>query len=229
MSPNGSPDADNPAAPTPQHEENDDRKRSTRKREPISRLMEAMLAETSALTVQNIEGEIFCLQALYPERESPEEDAFYAYKATADPDTMYMHQAMKEPDRDKFVQAMEKEWKDQYNNGNFSVMLRSKVPKDKTILLTVWQMRRKRDIKTREVKKYKARLNIDGARMKPGVDYDQTYAPVASWNSIRTLLAMTVINKWHTKQLDYVLAFPQAPVEREIYMTIPKGFEIEQG
>jgi hypothetical protein len=37
------------------------------------------------------------------------------------------------------------------------------------------------------------------------------------------------IHKWHTKQLDYVLAFPRAPVKREIYMTIPKGCEIKEG
>ena len=72
-------------------------------------------------------------------------------------------------------------------------------------------------------------MNIDGSRMKKGIHYEQTYAPVASWNSIRLLLTMTAIHKWHTKQLDYVLAFPQAPVERDIYMTIPKGFEIEEG
>jgi hypothetical protein len=124
---------------------------------------------------------------------------------------------------------MQKEWNDQYNNGNFSIIHRTKVPKDKTILPTVWQMKRKRDIKTRKVKKYKARLNIDGSRMTKGVHYEQTYAPVASWNSIRMLLTMTAIHNWHTTQLDYVLAFPQAPVEREIYMTIPKGFEIEEG
>jgi hypothetical protein len=102
-----------------------------------------MLAETSALTVNNIEGEIFCLQALYPKHTSPEKDPFYVYKASADPDTMYMHQAMKEPDRDKFIQAMEKEWNDQSKNGNFTIMLRLQVPKDKTILPAVWQMRRK--------------------------------------------------------------------------------------
>jgi hypothetical protein len=33
------------------------------------------------------------------------------------------------------------------------------------------------------------------------------------------------IFKWHTTQIDYVLAFPQAPVERDIYMEIPKGFD----
>jgi hypothetical protein len=97
-----------------------------------------MLAERSALTMQNIEGEIFCLQALYPECTSPEKDLFYVYKATADPDAMYMHQAMKEPESDKFIQAMEKEWNDQYENGNFTIMLRSQIPKDKMILSTVW-------------------------------------------------------------------------------------------
>jgi hypothetical protein len=38
---------------------------------------------------------------------------------------------------------------------------------------------------------------------------------------------MTVLKGWHSKQIDYVLAFPQAPVEREIYMQIPKGFQVE--
>lgn len=90
-------------------------------------------------------------------------------------------------------------------------------------------MRRKRDIKTRAIKKYKARLNVDGSRMKHGVDYDDTYAPVAKWSTIRLILSLAAIHNWHTRQLDYVLAFPQAPVERELYMEIPKGFEIEQG
>jgi hypothetical protein len=34
---------------------------------------------------------------------------------------------------------------------------------------------------------------------------------------------------WHTTQLDFVLAFPQAPVEQVIYMSIPEGFEVENG
>ena len=65
--------------------------------------------------------------------------------------------------------------------------------------------------------------------MKAGVDYGETYAPVTSWRSIRLILSLVANNNWHTRQLDYVLAFPQAPVERELYMSIPKGFEIESG
>jgi Reverse transcriptase (RNA-dependent DNA polymerase). len=65
--------------------------------------------------------------------------------------------------------------------------------------------------------------------MKKGIHYDQTYAPVASWSSIRTLLALTAIHNWHTVQLDYVLIFPRAPVENEIYMEIPRGVRMSDG
>ena len=124
---------------------------------------------------------------------------------------------------------MSKEVHKQMENGNFSIIKRKKVPKGSTILPCVWQMKQKRDIRTRKIKKWKARLNVDGSRMKQGVHYDQTYAPVASWKSIRLLLMLTIQNGWHLRQLDYVSAFPQAPIHKEIYMQIPKGFEIDGG
>ena len=63
--------------------------------------------------------------------------------------------------------------------------------------------------------------------MRHGIDYSETYAPVTSWRSIRILLPLVAKHRWHSKQLDYVLAFSQAPVEREMYMEIPKGIEVE--
>ena len=175
--------------------------------------------------------ELFGFEALIPhgQREIESYEIPMAFKAVADPDTMYWHQAMKEPDRERFQEAMKKEVEDQLNNGNFTIVHRSNLPPNQRIFPAVWQMRRKRDIKTQEVKKYKARLNLDGSRMKRGVDYEETYAPVTSWRSIRLLLTMVAMHKWHTLQLDYVLAFPQAPVERELYMAIPKGFTMDSG
>ena len=79
---------------------------------------------------------------------------------------------------------------------------------------------------SREIYKWKARLNLAGSKQVAGIDHDETFAPVAQWESIRLVLTMILKNKWKTKQLDYVLAFPQAPVERECYMKIPKGIEI---
>jgi hypothetical protein len=176
-----------------------------------------------------VPGEIFCLQTLFPYGQSAtldEQNPLLAFKASTDPDTMYMHEAMKQPDRDQFREAMRKEITDQMKNGNFSVVPRSQVPKGKLVLPAVWQMKRKRDIKTRQIKRWKARLNIDGSRMKQGEHYDETYSPVASWTSVRLLLTLAASHNWHTVQLDYVLAYTQAPVEREIYMEIPKGYDL---
>jgi hypothetical protein len=36
-----------------------------------------------------------------------------------------------------------------------------------------------------------------------------------------------MLNNWYTVQLDYVLAYPQAPVEQDLYMLLPKGFLIQ--
>jgi hypothetical protein len=112
------------------------------------------------------------------------------------------------------------------------------VPEGATILPTVWHLKRKPDIKTKKVKELKAQLNIDGSQMEKGCHYEwkrdvtigETYAPVASWQSIWRLLTMTALhNNWHTVQLEFVLAFPQAPVKRDLYMMIPKRFDIDEG
>jgi hypothetical protein len=109
LSPSGLPDNTTPVMPEPPTEEaTNDQNRSGRKRLPVNRLIQAMLAETSALTVNGIEGEIFCLQALYPDHKMIE-NPLQVYKATADPDTMYMHEALKQSNRKEFIRAMEKE------------------------------------------------------------------------------------------------------------------------
>ena len=157
------------------------------------------------------------------------EEPIMAMKAQSDPDTMYHHQAMRQPDHDKFTAAMDKEIADQMANGNFILVSKTSVPKGATVLNAVWQMKRKRDIRTGEIIKYKARLNIDDSLMVKGRDYELTYAPVATWNAIRLALTLILLNQWHTVQLDYVLAFPQAPIDTELYMQIPVGMKVPQG
>ena len=130
---------------------------------------------------------------------------------------------MKEPDSQDFIEAVKREFGDLLNDGVFRFVSRASVPDHLMPFPAVWAMKRKRRVKTREIYKWKARLNLDGSKQMEGRDYDQTYAPVATWESIRLLLAMNLRNKWKTCQIDYVLAFPQAPVEQECYMEIPKG------
>jgi hypothetical protein len=73
----------------------------------------------------------------------------------------------------------------------------------------------KRSISTREVYKWKARLNIDGSTQIKGVNYWESYAPVASWPTIRLTLTMAIVKGWHTRQIDYVLAYTQADAETD--------------
>ncbi|KAG7368166.1 reverse transcriptase RNA-dependent DNA polymerase [Nitzschia inconspicua] len=140
---------------------------------------------------------------------------------------MYRHEAMQEPDAPQFREAMVKEVIDHLKNQHFVVVPRSQVPKDEETLPAVWAMRRKRRIDTREVYKWKARLNIGGHKMVKGKHYDETYAPTLSWATIRTWLTLAVCNGWHTRQLDFVLAYPQADIPRPTYMELPDGIEIE--
>ena len=123
--------------------------------------------------------EVYAMTTMFGVENVPEDENYIQiFKATSDPDTMYHHEAMRAPDADKFREAMQSEWKGQATNKNFSLMRRSKVPEGATILPAVWQMRRKRDVCTGEIKKYKARLNLDESKMIKQKHYEFTYAPV---------------------------------------------------
>ena len=211
-------DSQPPAAPS---------RKSERKKQPVQRLIEAMTAE---LTEQEIPGEIFSFQAMFPHDDGYDDNVhgdIMAFKAKADPDTLYLHEALREPDKQKFIEAMEKEIDSQVEMGVYQIIRKDQVPKGATVLPAVWQLRRKRDIRTGEIKKYKARCNIDGSKMIKGEHYEETYAPVASWTSIRLLLSLVLLHDWTSLQLDYVLAYPQAQQDRDLYMKIPKGCTIQ--
>ena len=74
---------------------------------------------------------------------------------------------------------MDKECNDQYANGNFRIVKRKNVKKGTKIHRCVWQSKRKRDVVTGTIKKWKSRINIDGSKMVKGKDYNLRYALVS--------------------------------------------------
>ncbi|GJU26766.1 zinc finger, CCHC-type containing protein [Tanacetum coccineum] len=83
----------------------------------------------------------------------------------------------------------------------------------------------KRKIKVdRTVDKFKARLVFKGFRQKKGIDYFDTYAPVARITTIRLLLALAAIHNLVIHQMDVKIAFLNGDLEEEVYMKQPKGF-----
>ncbi len=90
-------------------------------------------------------------------------------------------------------------------------------------------MRRKRDLTTNEVKSHKARLNLHGGKQVYGMNYYKTYAPVATWFAIRLIITFGIIFHWALRQVDFVMAYPQAPIEEDIYMELPQGIKTATG
>ena len=91
----------------------------------------------------------------------------------------------------------------------------------------VWSMKRKRKVATGEIYKWKSRLCIDGSSQTKNVDFWETYSPVVGWEAIRTFLTIAIQQNWQTRQLDFVLAFPQAEVECDMFMEVPRGCSIK--
>jgi hypothetical protein len=87
-------------------------------------------------------------------------------------------------------------------------------------------MKRKRRIATCKVYKWKARLTVDGSKQRYGIHYDETYSPVVTWATTRFFLIQSLLLGWYTQQLDFTLAYPQADVDRPLYMEIPKGVQV---
>ena len=68
-----------------------------------------------------------------------------------------------------------------------------------------------------------------GGKQKFGVNYFDTYAPVVTWFAIRLMLIFALLFGWSLRQIDFVQAYPQAPIETEMFMEITQGIETSHG
>ena len=76
------------------------------------------------------------------------------------------------------------------------------------------------------IDKFKARLVIQEFRQNPGIDYFDTYAPVARISTIRLLIAMAAIHNLVVHQMDVKTAFLNGELDEEVYMNQPEGFVV---
>ena len=76
-----------------------------------------------------------------------------------------------------------------------------------------------------QVYKWKARLNVHGGQQEHGVHYWDTYTPVVIWQTVCLFLILSILLGWQSRQLDFIMAYPQAPAEMLLYMRLPQGYQ----
>jgi hypothetical protein len=68
------------------------------------------------------------------------------------------------------------------------------------------------------VEKYKACFMAKGFSQKEGVDYEETFAPVARYSSIRAVISLATKMGWRVHQMDVKTTFLNGVIEEEVYI-----------
>jgi hypothetical protein len=97
-------------------------------------------------------------------------------------------------------------------------------PKEKSVVTTKWLYKIKHAADG-SIEKFKAWFVARGFSQKEGIDYEETFAPVARYTSIRATMAIVAKMGWKLHQTDIKTAFLNGVIEEEVYVEQPQGFE----
>lgn len=143
---------------------------------------------------------------------------------TSSADPLTVSEALQRPDADMWRAAMEAELNSLRKAGTYELV---PLPADRSAIPSKWVFKTKRGADGL-IKKYKARLVAQGCRQEYGVDYVETFAPVARLSSIRAVLALVAHHDWELHQMDVRSAYLNGDLDEEIYMKQPTGY-VEEG
>ncbi|KAL4346654.1 hypothetical protein GQ457_17G001420 [Hibiscus cannabinus] len=146
-------------------------------------------------------------------RLSPEY-ADYIFNISLPCEPVFYHQAVKFPE---WRDAMQDELQAMDFLQTWSVV---PLPAGKKAIDCKWVYRIKRKADG-SIDRYKARLVAKGFTQIEGVDYIDTFSPVAKLTSFKLLLALAAVHDWHLLQLDVNNAFLNGMLNEEVYMKIP--------
>ncbi|CAM8905658.1 unnamed protein product [Rhodiola kirilowii] len=141
---------------------------------------------------------------------------FASFVSHAEPKTIA--DALKDPE---WVNAMQEELHQFKRNEVWRLVPR---PQDKNVIGTKWVFRNKMDDKGVVVRN-KAHLVVKGYNQQEGIDYDETFAPVARLEAIRLLIAYSTYHGFTLQQMDVKTTFLNGVLKEEVYISQTPGFE----
>ena len=170
-------------------------RRSTRKREPPDR-------HGVSITGNWWQNNVACSDGEYSSEEPTTVD-----------------EALSSPDKEQWKRALDNEYSAHIKNNTWTL---TNLPEGRKAIDCRWVFKVKYKADG-SVERHKARLVTKGCSQKPGLDYEETFSPVAKYTSIRSLLAIANQLNLEVHQMDVSTAFLNGELEEEIYMSQPEG------
>ena len=128
-------------------------------------------------------------------------------------------EALSGPAKEKWISAMDAEYQSLICNNVWDLV---ELPKDARIVNCKWIFKQKIGA-TGLPERYKARLVAQGYSQVPGIDYEETFAPVVRFESIRTVIALAAQQSLKLHQMDVKTAFLNGELKESVYMKQPEG------
>ena len=130
--------------------------------------------------------------------------------------------AMQSSNRTEWLEAIRSELRSLIRAGTWRYAHQAKAA---NVVGCRWLFRLKRD-KDGNIAKFKARLVAQGFTQVYGLDYDETYAPVARYSSIRLIIALAAHYDWELHQMDVRTAYLNGELDVPIFMRPPEGLDL---
>ena len=175
----------------------------------------AAMAGFNAVTDTFDEVDFFSCKALTAPRTTG--------KKGQDPDFPTYHQAMSSPDAPEWMKAMDDEIKVLIEMNTWSIVPRSEAARlGKKVIKSTWAFRQKRTPSGQPTKK-KARFCVRGDLQSKFEEFE-SYSPVVQWSTVRLMLILSIVHGLETRQVDYVNAFAQAELDKDVFIELPQGY-----
>jgi len=130
--------------------------------------------------------------------------AQFALLAGQDLESETLTDALNSPERENWIAAWQSELISLAQNNTWVI---EPLPENKSAIGCRWLFKKKDD------RRFKARLVAKGCSQQQGIDYEETFAPVAKFTTIRLLLALSCENDWEVEGMDVKTAFLNGELE----------------